>query len=102
MKTSISHRHNRNAFALLLVMFTMVSMIMILGSVMLWISSSTKQTAKNISYTSAEAAAEGATEMAFAKMDKDFLLNSLFCSPASYYNTVASRRDQLADPIYLQ
>jgi hypothetical protein len=86
MKTSISHRHNRNAFALLLVMFTMVSMIMVLGSVMLWISSSTKQNAKNIAFTSAEAAAEGATEMAFAKMDKDFLLNSL--QPASYYNTV--------------
>ncbi|HEY3763003.1 MAG TPA: hypothetical protein VGN23_14760 [Verrucomicrobiae bacterium] len=83
MKISLSDKNERAGFALLLVLFTLVAMTMVFGSTMLWMSSSMKQTAKNNSFTTSQAAAEGVTEMAFAEMDRDFLLNVL--QPASYY-----------------
>lgn len=76
-------RNERAGFALLMVLFALVAMIMVFSSVMFWLSSSVKQTAENNIYTSSEAAAEGATEMAFAQMDRDFNLSAL--SPASSY-----------------
>jgi len=77
MKISLSHKSKRSGFALLLVLFTLVAMIMVFSSTMMWMSSSVKQTAKNSVFTTSQAAAEGATEVAFAEMDRDFLLNVL-------------------------
>jgi hypothetical protein len=86
MKISISQKSERSGFALLMVLFTLVAMIMVFASTMMWMSSSVKQTAENTMFTTSQAAAEGATEMAFAEMDRDFLLNVL--QPASSYDTL--------------
>ena len=73
----------QTAFALLMVLFTIVSMTLVMASILEWLASSTKQTQDNNMYTASEAAAEGATEMAFASMDRDYLYNAL--NPASSY-----------------
>jgi hypothetical protein len=86
MKTSMTNKNQRSGFALLLVLFTIVAMTMVMGSILLWLSSSVEQTSKNSMFTTSQAAAEGATEMAFAEMDRDFLLNSL--QAGSYYSTL--------------
>ncbi len=77
MKTVFPRRLERSGFVFLLVLFTLTAMILVLGGVMFWISSSVKQTAKNSMFTTSQAAAEGATEMVFAEMDRDFLKSSL-------------------------
>lgn len=86
MKPAFTRTLERSGFALLLVLFTVLSMTLILGSVMLWLSSSAKQAGDNVSFTSSQAAAEAATEVAFAWMDRDFLINSL--QAASAYDTL--------------
>ncbi|HEY1663369.1 MAG TPA: hypothetical protein VGI03_13200 [Verrucomicrobiae bacterium] len=95
MKASITRRSKNSGFALLLVLFTLVAMIMILGSTMFWLTTNVDLSAKNNYFTSAQAAAEAATEMAFAQMDKAFLLNSLL--PASAY--YSSLPDQSSWPV---
>jgi flagellar basal body-associated protein FliL len=85
MKISISQKSERSGFALLMVLFTLVAMIMVFASTMMWMSSSVKQTAENTMFTTSQAAAEGATEMAFAEMDRDFLLNVLQQWPDRLY-----------------
>jgi hypothetical protein len=84
MKISCHHRFERRAFALLLVLFTIVSMILVMGSVMEWIASSVNQAKKNEIFTDSQAAAEGATEIAFAQMDRDFIQNGALNSESSY------------------
>ncbi len=56
------------AIAILLVVFT---------GVMGWISTNGKQTRVNQIFTSSQAAAEGASEMVFAQMDRDYLYGNI-------------------------
>lgn len=67
-----------------MVLFTVVSMVLVMASIMEWLASSVKQTQRNQTYTDSEAAAEGVTEIAFAQMDRDFIQNGTLNSESSY------------------
>lgn len=65
-------------------MAALIVILVVFTGVMLWISTNGKQTLQNETFTTSEAAAEGATEMAFSAMDRDYLYGSL--NSASNYD----------------
>lgn len=65
-------------------MCSLAVMLLVFAGVMYWISSNGKQLRRNQTFMSSQAAAEGATEMVFAQMDRDYLFGTLNSSVAGY------------------
>src|ERR1700722_4870300 len=83
MKLS-SIRKKSAAFALIALMMSLGIILMVFAGLMYWVSTNAKQIGRNQSFVSSEAAAEGATEVIFAHMDRDYLYGTL--SPnVNYY-----------------
>lgn len=72
--------------ALLATMCALAVMLMVFAGVMYWITTNGKQLRRNQIFLSSQAAAEGATEMVFAQMDRDYLYQSL--NSASGYESI--------------
>src|SRR5580698_9698031 len=83
MKASCSFRRS-DGLALLATMCSLAVMLLVFAGVMYWISSNGKQLRRNQTFMSSQAAAEGATEMVFAQMDRDYLFGTLNSSVAGY------------------
>ena len=62
----------RHGYALLVTLIFVTVSLMTLASLMWWASSNGKVTQKNELFTTAEAAAEAATEQVVATMDRDW------------------------------
>lgn len=63
----------------------LVVILIVFAGVMHWVASNSAQTRKNEIFTSSEAAAEGASELIFAHMDRDFIYGSINTS-SNYYS----------------
>ena len=68
-------------------MCALAVMLLVFAGVMFWISTNGKQTAQNQVFLSSQAAADGATEMVFSQMDRDYLFGTL--TAASVYQAMA-------------
>ena len=82
---SISRQANSGYALMITLLFLSVSLVL-LGSMMFWISTNAKQTAQNELYTTAQAAAEAATEKVVGTVERDFVYQSL--SSASVYQSL--------------
>lgn len=82
MKT-LSLFRTSGGFALLATLCSMAIILVVFAGIMSWISTNGKQLRRNQIFTTSQAAADGATEMIFAQMDRDYLYQSLN-SAASY------------------
>lgn len=85
MKMSSNFRET-GGFALLALLCSLIIILVVFGGTMYWVASNTRQTQRNEEYTSSEAAAEGATELIFANMDRDYLYGNLDMAPNYYQN----------------
>jgi len=85
MKVSCQFR-KADGLALLATMCALAVMLVVFAGVMVWISTNGKQLRRNQTFMSSQAAAEAATEMVFAQMDRDYLFQSL--NPASSYQSL--------------
>jgi hypothetical protein len=65
------------AFALLALMACLVIIMLVFASLMYWVMSNARQMQKNKTFTTSQAAAEGASEVVFAHMDRDYLYGNL-------------------------
>ena len=83
MKISFKFRQ-ANGIALMATLCAIAIMLIVFAGIMVWISTNGKQTRRNQIFTSSQAAAEAATEMVFAQMDRDYLYNVLNQDPAAY------------------
>ena len=79
-------RQNKLAYALLLVLFSLGCMLLVFASVMYWMSSNSKVTARNNQFNMSEAAAEAAAEKVLSQMNYDYVMQSLSNSD-TYYST---------------
>src|SRR5579871_3966658 len=86
MKTSFTGKKSA-AFALIAMMTALVIILVVFAGVMFWVTSNSVQNSKNETFTTAEAAAEGATEDIFSHMDRDYLYGNLN-SIGTYSNDV--------------
>lgn len=68
-------------------MCALAVMLLVYAGVMYWISTNGKQLRRNQVFLSSQAAAEGATEMVFSQMDRDYLFGTL--ANASVYQALA-------------
>jgi type II secretory pathway pseudopilin PulG len=84
MKTSSPHQKPVSGFVLIVMMAALTVILIVFAGVMYWISSNGSQMQRNQIFMASEAAAEGATEMAYAQMDQDFLYQSLNSSGSAY------------------
>jgi hypothetical protein len=82
MKVSFSFRRT-DGLALLATMCALAVMLLVYAGVMFWISTNGKQLRRNQIFLSSQAAAEGATEMVFSQMDRDYLFGTL-AAPSVY------------------
>jgi hypothetical protein len=73
-------------YALLVTMFFLGLMLVLLASVLDWTSRESRLTARNNLYQSSIAAAEAATEMVIAQMDRDFVYQSVNSDLTPYRN----------------
>jgi hypothetical protein len=80
----LSQVRKSHGLALLATMCALAVMLLIFVGVMCWISSNGKQLRGNQTFMSSQAAAEGATEMVFAQMDRDYLFGSLNSDVSGY------------------
>jgi hypothetical protein len=80
-------RHGSRGYALILTMIFLAVMLVIFGSMMMWISTNARINQRNNQFNMSEAAAEAATERALAPMERDFLSQSLSTN-ASVYSTL--------------
>ena len=81
------HQRNKAGYALLLTLGFLGIMLILLASVMGWASNESRLTARNNFYHASVAAAEGATEMVIAQMDRDFITQSVNSDLNYYRNT---------------
>src|ERR1041385_2434724 len=80
----------RQGYALMLtLLFVGISLILMVG-ITRWASTSSLVTARNNIYNSTVAAAEGATEVVIAQMDRDFLHQSMSANPSAYSSVLPS------------
>ena len=80
-------RRGSRGYALILTMIFLAVMLVIFGSMMMWISTNARINQRNNQFNMSEAAAEAATERALAPMERDFLSQSLSTN-ASVYSTL--------------
>jgi hypothetical protein len=66
-----------HGLALIATICAIAILLIVFAGVMGWISTNGKQTRVNQIFTSSEAAAEGASEMVFAQMDRDYLYGNI-------------------------
>jgi hypothetical protein len=71
-------------YALIIVLIFLGVTLLVLGSLMSWTSSSSKQVASNNQFLASEDAAEAATEQVLATMQRDFLAQTLSGSSNTY------------------
>lgn len=71
-------------FALIALMASIVVILIVFSGAMYWVMSNAKQERKNQEFTTSEAAAEGATEVIFAHMDRDYLYGNLDSTASNY------------------
>jgi hypothetical protein len=71
-------------YALIIVLIFLGVTLLVLGSLMSWTSSGSKQVASNNQFLASEDAAEAATEQVLATMQRDFLAQTLSGSSNSY------------------
>ena len=76
MKTA-SAPQKSGAFALIAMLASLVVILIVFSGVMFWVTSNGQQLEKNEAFTDSEAAAEGASEVVFAHMDRDYLYGNL-------------------------
>jgi hypothetical protein len=76
MNTAFAFKKS-GAFALIALMASIVVILIVFSGVMYWVTSNGIQLAKNEAFTDSEAAAEGASEIVFAHMDRDYLYGNL-------------------------
>ena len=87
MRTIPSSPQNRTkGFALLITLIFLGVVLIIFGSIMGWVSSTSRVTQRNNQYNRSSAAAESAVERVLAQMDRDFNYGSL--TTADYYATL--------------
>jgi len=80
-------RRNQSGIALLIVLGFLVAALILFASFMYWVSSNANVTARNNQFLGSEYAAEGATELILANMERDFLAQCL--TNASYYASLS-------------
>src|SRR5208283_916183 len=81
------HRRSRQSnrgYALILTLVFISVALVLLGSICNWASNSSALTARNNVYNSTVAAAESATELVIAQMDRDFLHQALNANMSAY------------------
>jgi hypothetical protein len=83
-RTSQIARLRNAGYALLVTMGFLGIMLLMLSSVIKWTSSESGMTARNNLYNASVAAAEGATEMVLARMDRDFVYQSVSADLSQY------------------
>ncbi|MGH7942590.1 MAG: hypothetical protein ACREFR_16125, partial [Limisphaerales bacterium] len=83
MKFSLNPQRPKG-IALLATLCAIAVMLVVFAGVMYWVSSNGSQTRRNQIFTSSEAAAEGASEMVFAQMDRDYLYGVLNQTVSAY------------------
>ena len=77
---------NETGYALLVTLGFLGIMLILLASVVAWTSNESGMTARNNLYNSSVAAAEAATEMVIAQMDRDFVYQSVNADLDQYRN----------------
>jgi hypothetical protein len=101
MRTSPPFDHrDRNGYALMITLVFMTITLMTLASVMWWAASNGKVTRQNELFTTAEAAAEAATEQVVGTLDRDWTYGQSLQSASVYANL--SLPVQTAWPIQFQ
>jgi hypothetical protein len=78
-------RRGSRGYALILTMIFLAVMLVIFGSMMMWISTNARINQRNNQFNMSEAAAEAATERVLAPMERDFLSQSLSTNVSGYY-----------------
>src|SRR5689334_19408933 len=76
MKTALK-RKKSGGFALMALMACLVTILVVFAGLMYWVTTNARQMQRNRTFTSTQAAAEGATEVVFAHMDRDYLYGTL-------------------------
>ncbi|HTR40534.1 MAG TPA: hypothetical protein VMH87_02800 [Pseudomonadales bacterium] len=76
MKTSLI-RKKSGGFALIALMACLVTIMLVFAGLMYWVMTNARQMGRNRAFTATQAAAEGATEVVFAHMDRDYLYGNL-------------------------
>ena len=84
MKILSPQNLSRPAFALIATMASLVVILIVFAGLMLWLSSNGTQMERNNEFINSEAAAEGATELVYSKMELDYLYQSL--NSSNFYN----------------
>ncbi|MGA2852956.1 MAG: hypothetical protein ABSE90_02325 [Verrucomicrobiota bacterium] len=79
-------RRAGSGYVLIITLVFMAAALLVLASIMSWTATSDKLVARNNQFNRSTAAAEAATEMAFSRMDRDFLNGKL--NSVSDYNTL--------------
>ena len=75
MKTSL--KREKSGFALIALMACLVTIMLVFAGLMYWVMTNARQMQRNKTFTTTQAAAEGATEVVFAHMDRDYLYGNL-------------------------
>jgi hypothetical protein len=73
-------------YALIMVMIFLAAALLVLGSVMMWTESNSKEVKRSNVYYTSQYAAEAAVEQVIANMNRDYLHQSL--NPATNYNPI--------------
>ncbi len=75
MKASL--KREKSGFALIALMACLVTIMLVFAGLMYWVMTNARQMQRNRTFTTTQAAAEGATEVVFAHMDRDYLYGTL-------------------------
>jgi hypothetical protein len=95
-------RKAKSGFALVITLMFLAVSLVIFTSIMYLVSSSATVTARNNLFNASRSAAEGATEMAVAQMNRDFLYQSINVNDVSSYQCAVSNLDQTDWPVKYQ
>ena len=95
--TSPSLPRRQSGYALIVIMLFLAISLIIFGSMMSWVSSSSKVTQRNNLFTSAQAAAESATEVILATEMRDYNFQAL--NPSSSYTPIPTTISQSGWPV---
>ncbi len=94
MKTSRSIPHrNRGGYILLMTLTFLASVLMMFGSVLWWAVSTSTATQKNEQFTTAEEAADGATELVVGTLERDWTYGESLSAPSVYQGLVPATKD---------
>jgi hypothetical protein len=92
----------KSGFALWVTLTFLAVSLLVFASIFYLVSSSTIVTARNNLFNMSQAAAEGATEMAIAQMNLEFLSSSINISDPTVYETMVTNLDQTSWPVQFQ